>query len=347
MSAQTNQSNGPTKEQNAIISIGSRGIQLSTYDELYRFSKLIVNAGLAPRSIDTPEKVFLTLQYSMEMGFSPMIGLQNAMIINNRVSYYGEFVVGLVQNHPDFQDMKHEYFGEGQDLTCKVTLTRKGVTPSVGTFSIRQAQHLINDPNKATTWGKYPRRMLFWRAFSMAKTIFSDALKGISLPTDFDEADVAKPAKVTEVVTISKPVFNEDKESSTTERPLDRVPSSDQLAQTGIPATGDRDGATVQSEGSPEGGDNAQALPSDSGGDRSPEPPQPKPENKSAKRLLALINKHGHSQVEVIDFISEFDIPIGQAKETGLVDDLPEETTKLACAQFPSIHHSLKPKTNG
>jgi hypothetical protein len=68
----------------SIIPLGARGLQLTTFDELFRFSEFVIKAGFVPRGLETKEKVFLALQYGMELGLSPMITLQNAMVVNNR-----------------------------------------------------------------------------------------------------------------------------------------------------------------------------------------------------------------------------------------------------------------------
>jgi hypothetical protein len=177
-------------QEKSLITLGARGLQLSTFDELYRFSEFVVKAGFYPRGLDSKEKVFLALQYGMELGLSPMTTLQNSMVVNNRPSIYGELVLGIVQSHPDYQDMGVQYFGEGEDYGCEVTLIRRGQSPSVGKFTVRQAEHLIKDPNKKDTWGKYVDDMLFWRAFTRAKRIFSDRLKGVVMPHELeDQAD--------------------------------------------------------------------------------------------------------------------------------------------------------------
>jgi hypothetical protein len=173
----------------SIIPLGARGLQLTTFDELFRFSEFVIKAGFTPKGLETKEKVFLALQYGMELGLSPMITLQNSMVVNNRPAIYGELVVGQVQSHPHFEDMKEEYFGEGEEFTCRVTLVRKGKTPSIGEFSLREAidADLLNNPSKKDTWGKYKKRMLFWRAFTRAKVIFADVLKGVRLPHEIED----------------------------------------------------------------------------------------------------------------------------------------------------------------
>lgn len=174
----------------SIIPLGERGLKLTSFDELYRFSQFVVKAGFFPRDIDTAEKVFLALQNGLELGLTPMAALQNSMVVNNRVTLFGELVEGMVRAHPEFVDMKVEYSGDGEEYKCAVTIERKGQTPRVGEFSIADARkaELLTDPRKKDTWQKYTKDMLFWRAFSRAKRIFSDRLKGVVMPHEAEEA---------------------------------------------------------------------------------------------------------------------------------------------------------------
>ena len=175
--------------ERSMVSIGDRGLRLTNFDELYRFSEFVVKSGFYPRGIDTKEKVFLALQNGMELGLSPMAALQGSMVVNNRVSLFGDLVLGLVQAHPEFEDMLIDYEGAGEEFACAVTIKRRGQTPRVGRFSIGQARNagLLTDPNKKDTWGKYEEDMLFWRAFSRAKRIFADSLKGVLLAHEAEE----------------------------------------------------------------------------------------------------------------------------------------------------------------
>ncbi len=172
--------------ERSIIALGAKGIQLTNFEELFRFATFVHKAGFAPRGMESPEKIFLAVQMGLEIGISPMMALQNAAVINGRPGFYGELVVAIVQAHPTFEDMIIDYDGEGDDYGCTVTIKRKGRTPSTGSFTIGQAKKadLLNNPAKKDTWGKYTDDMLMWRAFSRAKRVFSDVLRGFRTVED-------------------------------------------------------------------------------------------------------------------------------------------------------------------
>src|SRR5260221_1172006 len=171
--------------------LGARGVQPATIAELVQWAEFVVKSGICPRGIDTKEKVIIAIQHVMELGLPIQGGLQSCMVVNNRVSLWGEMVIGIIQAHPEFEDMDVSYEGKGDEFTCLVTIKRKGQTPWTGKFSIGQARNagLLTDPNKKATWGKYEEDMLFWRAFSRAKRIFSDVLKGVKMPHEIQDED--------------------------------------------------------------------------------------------------------------------------------------------------------------
>jgi hypothetical protein len=59
--------------------------------------------------------------------------------------------------------------------------------------------------------------------------------------------------------------------------------------------------------------------------------------NPKVQELLTLINKAGVSQVEVISILFQYDIPTEEAAESGIVDDLPDESVEIAIKQWGSV----------
>jgi hypothetical protein len=49
-----------------IAPSNSRGLQLTSIDDVMRFARIVVQSGLAPKSFDTPEKVVIALVTGME-----------------------------------------------------------------------------------------------------------------------------------------------------------------------------------------------------------------------------------------------------------------------------------------
>lgn len=171
--------------ENRLIPLGPRGLQLSTFDELLRFSRFVVDAGLAPKSVDTEQKVFLALQKGLEVGLPPMACIQNVAVINNRVAFYGDICEALVQASGLIEDTKVVWSGtEGkEDFTVTVSLKRKGQeTPRIGRWSLTDTRIAgLGGVHKG-----YPRQMMFWRAWHQAAKIFSDVLQGV-IPREIEE----------------------------------------------------------------------------------------------------------------------------------------------------------------
>jgi hypothetical protein len=190
-----NETNNQLSADRSIIALGAKGIQLTNFEELFRFSTFVYKAGFAPRGMDSPEKIFLAVQMGLEVGISPMMALQNVGVINGRPGFYGELVVAIIQSHPSFEDMTTQYEGDGDEYRCSVTINRRGRTPSVGTFTIAQAKEadLLNNPSKKDTWGKYTDDMLYWRAFTRAKRIFADVLRGFRTVEDLRDQPAELP----------------------------------------------------------------------------------------------------------------------------------------------------------
>ncbi len=212
--------NNEEDNKKSLITLGGKGIQLTNFEELYRFSQFVHKSGFAPKGMDSAEKVFLAVQMGMELGISPMMSLQNAAVINGRPGFFGELVVALIQSDHEFEDMITEYVGDGDSYGCSVTIKRRGKTPSVGIFTVRQAKaaDLIDNPAKKDTWGKYTDDMLFWRAFSRAKRIFSDKLRGFRMVEDLRDYPEEKVANAIE---IKRPELGKPFESPPTKQNFD------------------------------------------------------------------------------------------------------------------------------
>ena len=71
-----------------------------------------------------------------------------------------------------------EYSGEGDSLTCTVTLQRRGREPQIYSFSVKEAR-AAGIYDRSPTWRNYPRRMVYYRALGFGlRDEFADVLKG-------------------------------------------------------------------------------------------------------------------------------------------------------------------------
>lgn len=176
-----NQTQAVTTVPKPPIAMGERGLLLSTFDDLWRFSVAVSKSGFAPKGMQSPESIMIAIQMGLEVGMSPMSALQNTAVINGRPGIYGDAALALVRASgllgDDFEEV---IVGEGDEKRCIVTSTRIGMKkPRVTTFSVANAKE-AQLWGKPGPWTQYPERMLQFRArgFNLRDN-FGDVLKGM------------------------------------------------------------------------------------------------------------------------------------------------------------------------
>jgi hypothetical protein len=182
------------------------GLALQSFDDAFRFSKMVAASEFAPKDFrGKPESCLLAIQHGSELGLSPMQSLQSIAVVNGRPAVYGDAALALVQSSPACLYVREYVEGEGDNLTAVCEVQRRGYPqPTVAKFSVADAK-------KASLWGKtgpwsqYPSRMLGLRARGFAlRNAFADALRG--LVTAEEAQDYPTPEPVREPVVVrSKP----------------------------------------------------------------------------------------------------------------------------------------------
>ena len=157
------------------------GLALQSFDDAFRFSKMVAASEFAPKDFkNKPESCLLAIQHGSEVGLSPMQSLQSIAVINGRPTIWGDAALALVQACPVCEYVREYMEGEGDSLTAVCEAKRQGYpSPSVSRFSVADAK-------KAGLWGKsgpwtqYSSRMLQLRARGFAlRNAFADALRGL------------------------------------------------------------------------------------------------------------------------------------------------------------------------
>jgi hypothetical protein len=163
-----------------LLKMGERGVELTSYEDLYRFAKAVILSGLAPKGFTKPEEVLITVQFGAELGLSPMQALQNISPINGRPCIWGDAVPGLCMKHLEKLTDRMVGAAGSDDLGFEVTALRKGrAEPVVRVFTVAMAKK-AGLWGKAGPWSNYPERMLLMRARTYAlRDSCPDALKGL------------------------------------------------------------------------------------------------------------------------------------------------------------------------
>jgi len=168
--------------------------RLQNYGQAWMLADLLQNGKMVPSSYNTPEQVVIGLMKATELGVSPITGLANIMIVNNRPSVWGDLAQALVERSGQVAKQSKEEIGDkpapGLELSewpdsygWRVSTWRKGQDePYVGEFTVRDARRANLWKKANTPWVPYPNRMLFnrARAFSL-RDGFADCLLGMGI----------------------------------------------------------------------------------------------------------------------------------------------------------------------
>jgi hypothetical protein len=186
-----------------LIPANSRGVQLTSLEDMFRFARAVSNSGLAPKGLQTPEAIMIAVQYGLEIGLTPMAALQSISVISGRPTVWGDAALALCQGHESFEDISETV--ENGVATCAIK--RKGRSETVRKFTEQDAKK-AGLLGKSGPWQQYPERMLQLRARAFAlRDSFADVLKGIGIREEVqDYTKIQKePMKKAEGIVLPEP----------------------------------------------------------------------------------------------------------------------------------------------
>lgn len=151
-------------------------------EQAFRMAQLIAASGIAPRDMQTPEKIVTSIITGMEVGLLPMQAVQSIAVVNGRPTIWGDAALGLVMASGLCEDFAESVEGDGDKMAAVCTVKRVGLSsPSTQRFSVQDAKD-AGLWGKAGPWKQYPRRMLAMRARAFAlRNLFPDVLKGLGV----------------------------------------------------------------------------------------------------------------------------------------------------------------------
>jgi hypothetical protein len=149
----------------------------TTVKEGMELAQCIAKSDLAPKDYkDKAGNVLIAMQMGLEVGLSPMQAIQNIAVINGRPAVWGDAMLAICQNSPDFENINEN---ESTDKMGVCVVKRKGMEAQRREFTVADAQK-ANLWNKQGSWQTSPARMLKLRARAFAlRDTFADALRGL------------------------------------------------------------------------------------------------------------------------------------------------------------------------
>lgn len=167
-----------------------------TYATLRTQCEDLVKSGFLPPTVKTPEQAIAISLKGHEIGMPLMQSFSHINIISGKPAISAEGMNYLIRKN--FPHAVIEIV-ERSETTCKIKVQRDVkhcLTEFTFTMDDAKRAMLLANPS----WQKYPRAMLFARCFSeMARTIFPDAIAGVSYTPEELGANVNEAGEVIDV----------------------------------------------------------------------------------------------------------------------------------------------------
>lgn len=165
------------------MAVSEHGIELRTLEDAWRFAQMVASSGMAPKSLNTADKVLVAVQTGMEAGLTPMQAVRSVYVVNGVGAWMGEAAVALIR-----ASGKCEWWAgaeiQGED-DARVAIIRSKRTDDRTVYETKFSVQDAKDAKlweKSGPWTEYPERMLKWRAVGFhAKDHYSDVLRGLAI----------------------------------------------------------------------------------------------------------------------------------------------------------------------
>jgi hypothetical protein len=167
--------------------------QPQNMDDAIGLAKLIWRSGLAPRGLDTAEKVFVAMATGHEFGFPPFTSLRAIDVYLGMPSLKASTMRAKVQSSPACEWLS---VLETSDTVCRMQTQRRGnPKPSpIYSYTIKDAERaeLLRTDNsgriKKDNWRKDPKAMLIARCSTLiCRAEYPDVVLGVYTRDEIDE----------------------------------------------------------------------------------------------------------------------------------------------------------------
>lgn len=175
------------------------GILPKNTQDLVRLAQLYATSGLAPKTLDTWQKIAVAMAMCIETGRPIMTGIQDMAVINGKVGIYGDAALAEVRASGLLEKFKEWETGtpyqDGWTFYCLVK--RKGSEEATGIWGWSDAKRAGFDsprqrdgsPDRFSPWTRFTRRMMQFKARNFVlRDQFGDVLKGLKIAEDLHDA---------------------------------------------------------------------------------------------------------------------------------------------------------------
>lgn len=165
-------------------------IPVNDFGTLQSIAAVVTKSGFA--KLNNEQALYVMLK-GFELGISPLQALDGINIVQGKPTCAPQLMLALINRSNQLEDM----IIESTDIECKVTMTRKGRTAHVETFTIADAKRMGLEGKD--NWKKQPKTMLKWRAVAAAaRIVFPDVIQGLYTPEELGaEVNVSDDGEMT------------------------------------------------------------------------------------------------------------------------------------------------------
>lgn len=173
----------------------------------------ILEGKMAPRGMDTPQKITAAIIAGLEAGLNPMQAVNSIAVINGRPTMWGDAVLAVALASDKIKDLQETIEGSGDNMKAVCSAHRKGFdNPTVREFSVIDAK-TANLWGKQGPWKQYPKRMLQMRARAFAlRDAFPDVLAGIHIREEVQDYQSFRSEQETKAVSVEEMKGEPEKE---------------------------------------------------------------------------------------------------------------------------------------
>lgn len=150
----------------------------SRYDDLFAQATAMMESGLLPPALNTPQKVLVTILRGRELGIGDMEACLSINVISGKVSSSTQLMLALIYKSKLLEDIQMV-----RGDPARVTMKRKGMTPHTVEFGTKEAKAmgLMSKDN----YKKQPETMFMWRAIAIcARLVFPDVVSSVYTPDE-------------------------------------------------------------------------------------------------------------------------------------------------------------------
>ena len=170
-----------------------------SFSEKLKLAEVLCQSGLCPKDMNTPQKVFVALQYGHELGLSPMVSVNNIAISNGRPTLMTEVMKAIVFKTGKIKNYKVQKIRDEKGNIINIIISGKRDDLDFeyeSSFSVDNAitAGLLERTkdgsitSRKDNWAKYMEDMLEHRANSrLFRRLFPELLAGFLTPEEADE----------------------------------------------------------------------------------------------------------------------------------------------------------------